>query len=206
MSPPNVTQAPPPLLRGIDVSHYQGHVDWPAVAAAGYSFTWCKLTEGAGYVDPTGVRNLAAARVAGLHAGAYHFFRGSGAAEAAHFLAALPPDVDALPPRLPPALDLEATLPDGAAEEALTWLRIVHDATGVAPVVYVSPAWAQVHRLDRWPAFGNYGLWLAEWSVVTPKPPAPWDSWLAWQTGAGEVPGVGGSCDVDVARASLVGA
>lgn len=186
-------------MRGIDVSHYQGHVDWQAVASAGYSFAFYKLTEGSTFTDPTAARNETAGRAAGLRMGPYHFFRGAGLAEAAHFLRALPPDVAALPARLPPALDLEAPMPDDGGTEALAWLRAVEDALHARPFVYVGRAWARLHGLRRWPELADYPLWLACWETQ-PIVPEPWASWAVWQTGSARVPGVNGKCDVDVAR------
>lgn len=61
---------------GIDVSHYQGSIDWDAVAAGeNISYAYLKATEGATLVDDTYARNLAEARRVGLKVGSYHFYR-----------------------------------------------------------------------------------------------------------------------------------
>lgn len=61
---------------GIDVSHYQGSIDWDKVAASGkVSYAYLKATEGASLVDDTYERNLREARKAGLSVGSYHFYR-----------------------------------------------------------------------------------------------------------------------------------
>ncbi|MGG3662510.1 GH25 family lysozyme [Bacillus gobiensis] len=78
------------ISKGIDVSHWQGDIDWGKVAADGISFAFLKATEGTRYVDPTLYKNADGARSAGIKVGAYHFARfGSkeeAQAEANHFL------------------------------------------------------------------------------------------------------------------------
>lgn len=63
---------------GIDVSHYQGTIDWQRVVrSTNISYVYLKATEGANYVDDTYRRNLTEARRAGLSVGSYHFYRAS---------------------------------------------------------------------------------------------------------------------------------
>lgn len=83
------------LSRGIDVSHYQGVVDWQRLKST-QGLTWgaCKATEGLSYVDPQFARNWPNMRAAGLTRIAYHFARpgsSSGTAQAARFLAVVKP-------------------------------------------------------------------------------------------------------------------
>ena len=75
-------------LAGIDVSHFQGEVDWGAVAAAGVRFAFIKATEGLDDVDPRFAQNWQGSRAAGLLRGAYHFLHPNLDArqQAAHFL------------------------------------------------------------------------------------------------------------------------
>lgn len=61
-------------VRGVDVSRYQGEVDWPVLAGQGIDFAFIKATEGSSYVDPHFALNLKGATDAGLRVGAYHFF------------------------------------------------------------------------------------------------------------------------------------
>src|SRR5689334_3908175 len=100
-SPDRTTQS----LRGIDVSHHQGVVDWGRVGKSDVAFAILKATEGGDYVDETFTRNLAGAGAAGLVVGAYHFFTfcRPGAEQAANFLRVVPRDR----PMLPPVVDIE---------------------------------------------------------------------------------------------------
>lgn len=75
--------------QGIDVSRYQGNIDWAKVKASGITFVFIKATEGRTYVDPNFEKNVTGALAAGMMVGTYHFFRGTTAeiakAEAAHY-------------------------------------------------------------------------------------------------------------------------
>ena len=72
---------------GIDVSHYQGKVDWFAVHASGAAFAFAKATEGLSVVDPLFASNWAGMRQSHLYRGAYHFGHPGTdpEAQAAHF-------------------------------------------------------------------------------------------------------------------------
>lgn len=85
---------------GVDVSAYQGDIDWPVLAAQGPDFAFIKATEGSGYTDPRFAANWQAAGEAGLMWGAYHFFsfESPGTTQAENFLAALPRGEAMLPP------------------------------------------------------------------------------------------------------------
>lgn len=182
-------------LPGIDVSHWQGTIDWDAVAADGVVFAFIKATEGGDYTDPRFAANWAAARRAGVVRGAYHFFRPQtdGAAQAAHFLRTVPlAEGD-----LPPVLDVEVT--DGKSAEAVaagvrTWVQAVEAATGRRPIVYT--------RASFWTAqmgsFGAYPLWVAHYRAAEPNVPAGWSRWTFWQhTDAGRVAGIAGDVDLN---------
>ena len=91
--------------QGIDVSHYQGRIDWAALPEQGVDFAYIKASEGGDLRDETFAANWAGARRAGIARGGYHYFTmcRSGADQAANFIASLPAEADALAP----AIDLE---------------------------------------------------------------------------------------------------
>jgi lysozyme len=190
-------------LAGIDVSHFQGEVDWDAVAAAGVRFAFIKATEGLEDVDPRFASNWEGSRAAGLLRGAYHFLHPNLDArqQAAHFLAVVALDDDALPP----ALDVEVT--NGVAPAALTacirtWLGTVEAALGCKPVVYTDPSF---WRTNVGADLGAYPLWLACYAA-TPEIPASWPSWTFWQhSQSGTVSGIAGPVDLDTCRLTLDG-
>jgi len=189
---------PPSRLTGIDVSHYQGHVDWEAVKAAGCAFAFAKATEGTGVTDPYFAANWSGMKAAGLARGAYHFFRPAedAAQQAAHFLST----VQLAPGDLPPVLDVETN--DNVSNSALVggvqiWLDAVEPAAGVTPIIYTAASFWDAHVGGR---FGAYPLWIAHYtSAPSPAPlPAGWTAWTFWQYSQSlRIDGVGGPADHD---------
>src|SRR6185369_7344667 len=105
-------------LQGIDVSHWQGTINWASVAAdpKGIKFVFMKATEDTNYTDPTFNTNLAGAKANGILAGPYHFCRldtntadpaADGAAEANYFLSKIKAKYQT-GTYLPPVADIEA--------------------------------------------------------------------------------------------------
>src|SRR5690348_14548531 len=93
---------------GIDVSHWQGTINWASVASSGKKFAFQKATEGTNYIDPTVGTNTAGAQANGVLVGVYHFAHpdtNSAAAEAAYFLSNAANYIK--PGFLQPVLDLE---------------------------------------------------------------------------------------------------
>jgi GH25 family lysozyme M1 (1,4-beta-N-acetylmuramidase) len=203
-----------PTVPGLDVSHWQGDIDWRAVAADGQRFVFLKATDDVDYVDPTFAANRSQARANGLLVGAYHFARpdparGDARREARHFVAVVHPD----PGDLLPVLDMETSQglgQSGVTRWARTWIRVVRELTGVTPLVYTSPyGWAS--RTGDTPLLARDGapLWIAHWGVSSPTVPADgWDGhgWVVWQhTSTGHVPGVAGDVDLDRISGSRLG-
>jgi GH25 family lysozyme M1 (1,4-beta-N-acetylmuramidase)/uncharacterized protein YraI len=190
---------------GIDVSHWQGTIDWARVRGAGKTFAFAKATEGIGWKDDAYDRNKAGALAQGLMFGAYHFARpGSNdpVREADWFV-----DTAGIQHgMLIPALDLEVT--GGLGPTALTawvkaWLGRVYERLGVRPMIYTSPSfWRNALGDSRWFADNGYAiLWVAHWGVSSPSVPGSnWGgrSWTFWQyTSDGSVPGIAGRVDLN---------
>jgi lysozyme len=178
--------------RGIDVSHYQGRIDWRAVEADGIGFAYMKATEGGSFVDPAFARNWAAAGETRIVRGAYHRFRArrDGVAQASHFLSV----VSLRDGDLPPVLDVEAT--DGVSDarlvrEVRAWLAEVERRTGKRPIVYTKPGFRRAHLGT---ALDDYPLWIAEYGVDSPSV----DPWHFWQhSERGRVAGITHEVDLD---------
>jgi len=188
-------------LPGIDVSHFQGEVDWAAVAAAGIRFAFIKATEGLADVDPRFAQNWQQSRAAGILRGAYHFLHPNldAGQQAAHFLSVASLDDDALPP----ALDVEVT--NGVERGALTacietWLQTVEAALRCKPAIYTDPWFWRDNVGADLPA---YPLWLACYAPQ-PEVPASWPTWTFWQhSQSGSVSGIAGPVDLDSCQLSL---
>lgn len=189
-------------VQGIDVSHFQGVVDWQQVAQAGMSFAFAKATEGITYVDPQFATNWTGIKAAGLLRGAYHFFEANddATAQAQHFL----DTVQLAKGDLPPVLDIETTA--GVSNEQIwsgvsTWLQVVEQAMGRQPILYTAPGFWNSHAPDL--TLTRYPLWLADYAAQ-PLLPHGWTSWLFWQhSQTGSVAGVTGAVDLDLFSGTL---
>jgi len=180
---------PTGAVPGIDVSHYQSHVDWTAVAGGGERFGFAKASEGAAVPDPYFLDNWNGMKAAGLLRGAYHFFHPNAdpQAQANNFLKRLALANGGSPllaqGDLPAALDIEVT--DGALAATLlagaaTWLAAVEAATGKHPIVYTYPSFWR-STLGNPQALSNYPLWIAHLNVAAPLVPGGWPRWVFWQ-------------------------
>jgi GH25 family lysozyme M1 (1,4-beta-N-acetylmuramidase) len=198
---------------GVDVSHWQGSIDWTAVATdpQDVRFAVLKATAGRTYTDPSYAANLGGALSNGIAVLAYHFAYpdadpGDALAEADHFVntAAL---VDG---RVIPALDLEtaglAYWPHATPAQLLTWARTWLDEvlarTGIHAMVYTNPSfWQKYFANTSVLAQAGYPLWIAHWYAASPSVPASdWDGkgWRAWQySSTGHVAGVATPVDLD---------
>ena len=191
----------------IDVSAYQGDINWPAVAKT-YKAVYLKASEGLGWNDPKFQENRKAANAAGIHVGAYHFANDTdGAMEAKHFLKTIG-GVGAKD--LKPVLDFETNpnkrTPAALRAFALTFNKTVQSATGVWPMFYSYASFIQDMQIPR--PYGN-GLWLAAYGRNDGKSypvfaPKPWKKYLAHQfTSNGTVAGIKGRVDISTSPNGL---
>jgi lysozyme len=187
-------------VHGIDVSKYQGEIDWDAARRGGVAFAFLKSTEGGDRVDAAFLRNWKAAAAAGVPRGAYHFFYWCrpGVEQAAWFIANVPRD----PQALPPVLDVEWN-PDSptctrrpprdeVVREMTAFLDAVERHYGVRPIIYAP---IDIHRERLVGTFPKHQFWLRG---VKDHPTAnyPDRDFRFWQwTATGTVPGVDGPVD-----------
>lgn len=196
---------------GIDVSSYQGDIDWATVAKS-QKFVFIKATESSHFVDRRFAANWKSARAAGILRGAYHFFRPQVAVadQVANFVSTvgrLQSD------DLAPVLDLEVPADWKNIEQsqrvklALAWLEGVEEKLGVKPIVYLSPSFVRdVLGTANADALKGYTLWIANYtSANAPRVPAPWTDWTFWQySETGKVPGINdGNVDLDWYNGSM---
>jgi lysozyme len=197
-------------LEGIDVSRWQGTIDYSRVWSAGFRFVIAKATEGRLYADDAYARNRAAAQAAGLAFTAYHHAHpdptpNDATLEADNFIAV----AGMTPGMLPPVLDIESGSSLGTPrlqQWVETWLSRVYTRLGVHAMIYTNPAfWRTAMGDTRW--FSQHGydvLWIAHWDATAPDVPAgEWDGrgWTFWQrSNCGAVPGISGCVDLDQFR------
>lgn len=193
------TQANP---EGIDVSHYQGSINWGSVRNGGIQFAWIKATEGTTYRDPRFDNNYPAAYHAGVIRGAYHFARpgnSSGAAQA-NFFASNGGAWSRDNLTLPGALDLEAGCHGLSQSQMRSWILDFYNTykarTSRDVVIYTTRSWWS-SCTGNWTGMGSRSpLWVAHWGVSSPSIPAGFPTWTAWQyTSTGRVSGISGNVD-----------
>ena len=200
------------VTEGVDVSNWQGVINFARVRAAGKRFVIAKASEGSTWTDRSYARNKANAIAAGLRFGAYHFARpgsapGDAVAEADHFIAVM----GLRHGMLRPAVDLEDS--GGLSVTALqAWARAflgrIYSRLGVRAMIYTSASfWATHMASTTWFAANGYTvLWISHWKVPAPAMPAAvWGGrgWTFWQySSCGSVPGIAGCVDLDRFRGS----
>ena len=187
------------MLDGIDVSKWQGYVDWNAVAASGIDFAFIRVSDGLNFQDAYFQSNWSEAKANGVVRGAYQFFRSDEdpVAQAQYLLDEMGP---LEPGDLPPVCDVETSdgqSPATIVDRVQTWLDVVEGALGVKPLIYTSPGvWGSIVNSG---AFSDYPLWVAHWGASCPSMPTGWTDWVVWQTSdSGSVPGVSGGVDTNL--------
>jgi lysozyme len=192
-------------VQGVDVSHHQGHIDWPRLAGPHAAFAYIKASEGADHRDEDFGTNWRGARTAGVTPGAYHYFTlcRTGAQQAANFIASAGSTrLDGLPP----AVDLEyggncARRPSARefAAELGVFLAQVERHWGCRPVLYVTPDFYPDYVEGRFP---EHPLWVRN---VFAMPRLPDErEWRLWQyANRARLPGVEGFVDRNVFAGSV---
>jgi GH25 family lysozyme M1 (1,4-beta-N-acetylmuramidase) len=190
-------------LAGIDVSHYQGTINWASVAAGGARFAYLKATESTTFVDPQFSANFAGALKAGVIRGAYHFAlpdRSSGAAQANYFVAHGGGWV-ADGYTLPPVLDIEYNPYNTKAvcygltqPQMVAWIAdfadTVHQLTKRWPVIYSTTNWWSTCTGNSSAFAANDPLWIARYSTAVGALPKGWGFYTFWQhADSGPLPG-----------------
>ncbi|MCW2306634.1 glycoside hydrolase family 25 protein [Rhodobium gokarnense] len=198
-----VEQHPVGFVEGIDISKYQGDIDWRTVRKAGIRFAFIKATEGGDVVDDRFDENWRAAKAAGVARGAYHFYYFCRTAEdqVKWFIRNVPKDPDALPP----VLDMEWNAHSPSCkkrpprDKVLAEMRVFLEAAeryyGKKPIIYSS---VDFHQDILEGALKEYPFWLRS---VAGHPSTKYRSraWVFWQyTGTGEVDGIDGKVDRNV--------
>jgi len=204
---PIATQETPDVskysVRGVDVSHFEGVIQWDQVKKAGTAFAFMKATEGDTYADDTFRTNWLGAAAAKIPRGAYHFYNfcDDGATQAKNFMKAL----DAVPRdgALPMVVDLEesedcpkAKMPKPAVfiKDLNDFVGLVRAAYGLQPILYVNLGIYDQYLVG---AGAAYKLWIADPSHKAPRMPAG-ESWTFWQySWHGKVAGIPAETDLD---------
>ncbi|MHB1843272.1 MAG: GH25 family lysozyme [Deltaproteobacteria bacterium] len=194
-----------PTLSGIDVSHWDGFIDWRQVAGSGRKFAYTAATVGNYFQDSSFGRNWSGIKDAGLQRGAYHWLDGTvGGKEQADFFLNYVGHLGA--GDLPPMLDWECNDRScgnaGSAsvgqdvQAARDFIAEVKARTGMPTIIYTDPGfWDGIGDPG---GFGNDPFWIADYGPSCPDVPSPFSGWVFWQhSSSGSVPGVPSSVDLD---------
>jgi len=204
-------------ILGIDVSKWQGTIDWNQVANDGKVFAFVKATEGMTYTDPQFAANASNGNSAGVVMGVYHFARpdnNTGAQDATNFVNVAGNYMG--PGFLPPVLDFEDINRNGMTvhlsnimtpSELTAWIQefltTVQNLTGVAPIVYTSTFYAGYVNTS----LTSYGLWIAKPNTNPTDPPNSLGNWTDWKfkqySWTGSVSGISGNVDLNVFHGSI---
>lgn len=186
-------------MNGIDVSQWQGDIDFEAVRRANVELVYIKASEGTDWVDPFFFRNYAGADRAGLPVGFYHYLTAQNEkeakAEAHHFVST----VEGLVNDARLVMDIEDIrgLTDEEVNQiAGAFLQDVQEYTGKLPAIYAGADNAAQILGEE---FAMYPLWIAEYDVPRPTMENVWETWAGWQyTDMGRVAGIQEHVDRDI--------
>ena len=188
-----------PTVKGIDVSYYQGTIDWTKVANDGVKYAFIRVADGSGYEDPKFKTYWDGSRAAGIVHGAYQFFRPSEdpIAQADLLLSKIGTP---MPDDLPPVIDVEVSGGLSATSVAAgvkAWINHVHAALGVTPIIYTGYYFWRDSVGD--PNMSPSPLWHAQYSSASCPTIAPsWSTWAFWQyTSSGTIAGISGGVDTN---------
>lgn len=189
---------------GIDVSVWQGEIDFSKVKSDGVKAVYIRAGEGANIVDRYFERNYEKVRAAGLKFGFYHYVTARSVSEAeeqADFFANL---IQTKPYDMRAAMDFE-NLSGLSAKEAVSiakaYMKRLNERLGHKPAVY-SDAYdaASVWKSS----LKEYPLWIADYGASKPYSIGGWDTWSGFQySDKGDVKGVSGHVDMDKFRGDI---
>ena len=186
-------------MHGIDVSHYQGDINWKMLEQTRQGkfpvqFIFMKATEGGDFSDDKFVANFDSAKAHGFIRGAYHFYNPKTDADkqADFFIRS----VKLEPGDLPPVLDIEKKGKDvkKLQQDLKIWLRKVESHYGVKPIIYASYKFKTKYLNDS--IFDTYPYWIAHYYVDSVRYQGEWKFWQ--HTDVGTLPGIDEKVDLNV--------
>ncbi|KAH9022150.1 glycoside hydrolase family 25 protein [Lactarius hengduanensis] len=184
--------------QGIDVSHFQGTLNWNTIKSQGVVFAYIKATEGTTFIDPNFSSNYVGATNAAVYA----------ARITCHPDTSIPAVRRRQPSSshteitggwsgdgitLPGALDLEGTCYGLTAAQMVAWIQdfsnTYHSATARFPTIYTTTSW-WTSCTGNSAAFSSNALWIAHWATTIGTLPASWGFTTFWQyADSGPFPG-----------------
>ncbi|MDH1698447.1 glycoside hydrolase family 25 protein [Acinetobacter johnsonii] len=199
----NIASAQEYPVKGFDVSHHQGDIQWQSISPQEFKFVYLKATEGGDFKDRKFQDNWLKAREQGFLVGAYHFYRlcRDGQIQAQNFIETVPKKTDSLPP----VIDLEydsTCINTYTREQLLKEIQVMHDQLyqhyGLQPIFYTSKAFYNIVLVDK---FKQTPLWIREYQGQPELKDNP--KWTFWQhTSQGQIKGIPTLVDLNVFQGS----
>ncbi len=189
---------------GIDVSHYQGKIDWEKVRSVENSypirFAFIRATAGRDKIDTNFDYNWLHSKKNGLIRGAYHYYRPheNSVQQATFFIK----NVRLQKGDLPPVLDIES-IPDNQSIDSLKvglkrWLDLVDKHYQIKPIIYTNQRYFEDFLEED---FREYQFWIANYNFFVEEMQ---DDWLFWQfTEKASIDGIGGNVDLNIYNGTL---
>lgn len=189
---------------GIDVSEWQGSINFNEVVNAGIESVYIKATEGFDYYDPYYRSNYENAKANGINIGFYHYLTAQTTAEAYEQADFFVSAISGLDVQMKFALDYEEFYQldkNEISDIALAFMNRVRELTGEECVMYVSAYYANHYFRED---VSTYALWVAEWGVSQPYLSGPWYSYDGWQySDRGLVRGINTYVDRDLYQTDI---
>lgn len=186
------------IYQGIDVSSWQGNINFSSVKNSGIDIVYIKSSEGRNYIDPYFERNYQNAKANGLKVGFYHYVTARNvdqAREQANFFARV---ISGKEPDCRLAMDFESfgnLSVNQINEISKAFLETLQNTTNKEVLIYSNSYSARtIFSRD----LAIYPLWVANYGVSEPGGNDKWDTWVGWQyTSTGRVSGISGNVDRD---------
>lgn len=169
-------------VRGVDVSSYQGEIDWQTLSSQDISFAFIKATEGSSYQDPHFEYNFEQAQNCNISIGVYHFFSydSPGLTQAQNFINTVAP-FDGM---LPPVIDLEfygdkeknPPEREDVSAELHSMLDELEEHYGLKPIIYATEKSYELYLSDE---YEEYDIWIR--NVITSPKLSDGRAWTFWQ-------------------------
>ena len=183
-------------IRGVDVSEYQGEIDWKTLSSQDIDFAFIKATEGSSYKDPYFTKNYEQLNKTNLLVGAYHFFSfdSSGEVQAKNYIETIGiVEEDKI---ILPIVDFEfygdkeKNLPnkEDAQKELQELLNKMEEEYKIKPLIYATKKAYDIYIKDN---FTDYDIWIR--NILTEPSLEENRKWTFWQyTGRARLKGYNG--------------
>ena len=187
------------IYQGIDVSEWQGRINFKEVAESGIEVVYIRASEGTSYIDPYFMDNYRGAKENGIRVGFYHFLTATTTEEAEREAKFFVSNIKGLEPDCKLAMDFEVF--NGLGREEINriskvFLEKVEELSGKECVIYSDASNAR-DVFDEELA-KKYPIWVADYFVDEPANNGKWDSWVGFQySDKGRIKGISGNVDRD---------